>query len=180
LTIGGKGVINMPKGIYKRKPRTPEHNATIAKAHTDVSLSPEHCKAISKAKKGVPLSPEHCDAISKAKLRIPNSPEHCDAISKAKTGVPQSLEHRAALSAVRKGVPKTPEHIAAIKRGQEESGMYERQRGGYDLVIHHYIYDHSDLSLNTVQMTRSSHTSLHMLLKKLGYKVPYINVEESA
>ena len=47
--------------------------------------------------------------------------------------------------------------------------------GGNDLVNHHYIYDHDDLSCNTVKMTRSDHTSLHNLFRKLGYKTPHIN-----
>lgn len=53
----------------------------------------------------------------------------------------------------------------------------EKQRGGNDICNHHYIYDHSDLSLNTVQITRSDHTSLHNLLRKLKYIVPHINKE---
>jgi hypothetical protein len=56
----------------------------------------------------------------------------------------------------------------------------EKERGGNDLITHHYIYDHDDLFLNTIQMTRSDHMRLHRLLQKLGYKVPHINVEESA
>lgn len=75
----------------------------------------------------------------------------------------------------KKGVPRSPEHIAAIVKGQEESGANEAMRGGQDIVNHHYIYDNADLSLNTVQMTRSDHSSLHSLLRKLGYIVPHIN-----
>lgn len=52
---------------------------------------------------------------------------------------------------------------------------HERQVGGMDIVNHHYIYDHSDLSLNTVQMTRSDHARLHHLLNRLGFKIPHIN-----
>lgn len=45
-----------------------------------------------------------------------------------------------------------------------------------DIVRHHYIYDHSDLSKNTIEMTRSDHSKLHALFRKLGYIVPHINI----
>jgi transposase len=108
----------MPRGIYERKPFTPEHRA-----------------ALSKAKLGVPLPPETC----------------------------------AAISATLTDVSHTPERIAAISKG------CDKMRGGNDICDHHYIYDHNDLSLNTVQMTRSDHQKLHRLLQKLGYKVLHIN-----
>jgi len=44
-------------------------------------------------------------------------------------------------------------------------------------IQHHYIYDDSDKLKYTVGMTRSEHTSLHRLLKKLGYIIPHINTE---
>jgi hypothetical protein len=159
----------MPSGIYKRTPemktgkyeRTPEHNVANSKARTDVPLSPEHCAAIKEAKTGIPQSPEHIAAVKKG---IENS----DAVK---------AYHDAQI-----GIPLSPEHIAAIREGMLNSdavkAQIESMRGGNDLVNHHYIYDESDLSLNTVQMTRSDHMSLHMLLKKLGYIVPHINKEE--
>ena len=52
------------------------------------------------------------------------------------------------------------------------------QRGGNDLINHHYIYDHNDRSLNTIQITRKDHSRLHQLLKKLKYVIPHINVIE--
>lgn len=119
-------------------------------------------------------SPKHCASMSDARKGIPHTPEHCAAITK---GLQNSDAMKASAEA-RKDVPLTPEHIAAIKKGQEESGVYEAMRGGNDICDHHYIYDHSDLSLNTVQMTRSDHTSLHNILKKLGYIVPHINTKE--
>ena len=66
--------------------------------------------------------------------------------------------------------------VAAIKKGQEESGMYEAMRGGHDIVDHHMIYDHSDLSKNIMKMTRSMHMKLHQLFRKHGIVVPHINV----
>ena len=99
---------------------------------------------------------------------VSNSPAHNAAISKGKKGIPRK--------------PLLPKHSAAIKKANEESDAVkaniDSMRGGNDIVTHHYIYDHNDLSLNTVKMTRSDHQKLHMLLRKLGYKVPHINVKE--
>lgn len=110
--------------------------------------------------------------------------ETCSKMSDTRKGVskpPRTPEHNAAISAAKTGVPNSPEHNDAIREGSRNSDdvkdAAEAQRGGNDIVNHHYIYDKSDLSLNTVQMTRSDHTSLHMLLKKLGYIVPHINVK---
>ena len=154
------------------KKNSPEHNAANSEAHKDVPLSPEHCAAISAALTGIPRTPKHSAAISAAALGVPKSPrtpEHNAAISK---GLKNSEAVKAKADAQR-GVPLSPEHAAAALKG------CEKQRGGNDLINHHYIYDHSDLKLNTIQMTRSDHTSLHNLLRKLGYKVPHINAEES-
>ena len=114
------------------------------------SHSPAHCAAMSKARRNSDAVKSHNESMR----GILRSPETCAANSKAHTGVPLS-----------------PGHIAAISRG------CNKMRGGDDIVEHHYIYDEFDLSLNTVQMTRSDHTSLHNLLRKLGYKVPHINVK---
>lgn len=98
---------------------------------------------------------------------------------------PRSFEHCAAMSAAQLGVPHTsPAQIAADEAhrvphtSSAQIASDDAQRGGNDLVTHHYIYDHSDLSLNTVKMTRSDHMKLHHLLKRLGYIVPHINTEE--
>lgn len=160
------------KGI----PKSPEHCAAISDAHTGVPLSPEHCAAISVGLKGVPKSPAHCAAISKAKKGIPNSPEHCTAISDAHKGVPFSQEHKSAISKAKLGISIASKGVLHTSEAQIASD--EGKRGGYDIIQHHYLYNHSDLSLNTVQMTRSDHMSLHRLLQKLGYIVPHINIKE--
>lgn len=77
----------------------------------------------------------------------------------------------------KRGVPLSPEHKAAVSRGLEESGANDKMRGGHDIVWHHIIYDHDDLSKNTIGMTRSDHQKLHQLLRKLGYIIPHINVK---
>jgi len=46
-------------------------------------------------------------------------------------------------------------------------------------VFHHYIYDHSDLSKYTTKMTRSRHTWLHNLMRRVGIIVPHINIKET-
>lgn len=54
-------------------------------------------------------------------------------------------------------------------------GANESMRGGYDIVDHHMIYDHSDLTKNVMPMTRSTHTKLHRLFQKYGIIIPHIN-----
>ena len=157
--------------------RTPEHCAALSEALTGRTLSPDHCAAMSAATKGVPRkphTPERCAAISKGQ----RNSDAMKAKAEARRDVPRTPEVCAAISKAKKGVPKTPEQIAATVRGQEEAGVHDAQRGGHDIVKHHFIYDHNDLSLNTVQITRSDHSKLHRLLQKLGYKVPHINVKE--
>jgi hypothetical protein len=107
------------------------------------------------------------------------TPEHRDVMSKAKKGVPHTTPAQIFADETKRGVPLSPEHCAAIVRGIEKSDNVkahnENMYGGNDLVDHHYIYDESDLSLNTVKMKRSDHTSLHRLLQILEYMVPHIN-----
>lgn len=113
-------------------------------------------------RRGIP-NPKSCKTrvkMSEAKLGITLSPEHCAAMSKAKLGISHS-----------------PEHNAAIKKGMEESGIYEAMRGGNDIIMHHWLYDDADLSLYTMPMTRSEHTSMHRRMQLDGYKVPHINSE---
>ncbi len=134
--------------------------------------NPDTAKKMSELKTGVPKSPEHCAALSKAKLGKPRTSPAQIAADKAKSenmrGAPRTPEHCTAISAAKLDVPHTtPAQIAAD----------DARRGGNDLVNHHYLYDHADLSLNTVQMTRSDHGKLHRLLQKLAYIVPHINVK---
>lgn len=68
------------------------------------------------------------------------------------------------------------ENSDRLKNSDAAKEEQNRQRGGYDIIQHHYIYDDSDRSKYTVEMIRSDHTSLHRLFQKLGYIVPHINV----
>lgn len=51
----------------------------------------------------------------------------------------------------------------------------ENTIGGLDIIQHHIIYDHSDLSKFTISLTRSAHTTLHNEYRKVDYRVPHIN-----
>lgn len=104
----------------------------------------------------------------------------CNAInSKSKKGIPHSPEHNAAISTATLGIPKSPEHCAAISEGVKNSDAAkaesDRQRGGNDLVTHHYIYDHANPEKYTMKVTRSKHGQIHAWMRKAGIKVPHIN-----
>ena len=136
-----------------------------------IPRSPETCAAISTRKTGVPLSPKHCTSISKGKKGVPNSPEHNASISKATKGVPHTSAAHLAADEAKRSVP-------LLHTSEAQLTADDAKRGGNDIVNHHWLYDHSDLSKNTIKMTRSHHTWLHNLFRKLGYIVPHINVKE--
>ena len=62
-----------------------------------------------------------------------------------------------------------------LKHSDSQKEQHDKQRGGNDIVKHHYIYDHNDLSKYTMKMTRSKHTYIHWLMWKSDIKVPHIN-----
>jgi hypothetical protein len=62
-----------------------------------------------------------------------------------------------------------------LKGSDKQKEQHNKQRGGNDIVKHHYIYDHSDLSKYTMEVTRSKHTYIHWLMWKSDIKVPHIN-----
>jgi hypothetical protein len=157
LVIIITGGINMTSGVYKR---TPKHNAANSKAKTGVPLSPEHCAAMSIASR----NSEAVKAHNESMRGVLKSPEHCAAMRVSKS--PRTPPHCAAIRDVHTGVKLSPEHCDAMSDGMKNSDAHktasEDMRGGLDLVTHHYIYDHADLPLNTVKMTRSDHMSLHI------------------
>jgi hypothetical protein len=55
---------------------------------------------------------------------------------------------------------------------------FDKMRGGSDIVNHHLIYDHSDLSKHVMPMARSMHQKLHRLFQKHGIEIPHINEVE--
>ena len=62
-----------------------------------------------------------------------------------------------------------------MKRSPAHKTVVEKMVGGDDIVGHHMIYDHSDLTKNIMYMTRSMHTMLHRLFQKHGIDIPHIN-----
>ena len=62
----------------------------------------------------------------------------------------------------------------SIKNSVTHKIATEKQRGGNDIVKHHYIYDESDLSKYTMKITRSIHTKLHRLFRKNNIEIPHI------
>ena len=117
-------------------------------------------------RRGAKHSDESKLRISSAQIGVPNSPETCAAMSKAHLGVPRSPEICAAISAGRL-------NSDAVKAAAKAMG--ESQRGGHDIINHHYLYDDADLSKYTMPMTRSEHTTMHNRMRADGYEVPHIN-----
>jgi hypothetical protein len=103
------------------------------------------------------------------------TPETREILSKAS----RNSEAIKAKNEAQRGVPRSPEDCVAMSKTMKNSAAVkaniDKMRGGNDICDHHYIYDHNDLSLNTIKMTRSDHQKLHLLLKKLGYIIPHIN-----
>ena len=65
----------------------------------------------------------------------------------------------------------------SIKITNSESAKveHERQRGGNDILNHHYIYDHANPEKYTMKVTRKKHTQIHRWMRKAGIVVPHIN-----
>ena len=125
----------------------------------------ETISKISKTKMGHAVSNETRLKMSITHTGVLLSEKTCIAMSKAKKGRKLSDSHKSALSVVWKDHPEI------------WNNRNEMMRGGSDIVNHHYIYDHADLSLNTVKITRSDHMSLHLLLRRLDYIIPHINMK---
>lgn len=118
---------------------------------------PKERETISKTLFGRHLSLKHRDAISEG---LKNS----DTI-KARIGIHLPSRWRNKIS---DGIKESDAHKIAV----------ERQRGGNDIVNHHMIYDHSDLTKNIMPMTRSMHMRLHRLFQKHKIEIPHINIEK--
>ncbi len=156
--------------VRKKGHRFIYNHHRIGKKHTI-----EACLKMSVALTGRTLSPEHCDAISAGG----RNSEAAKAYHESMRGVPKSPEACAAMSDAHEGVPLSPEHSYAITKGLQESDAvkvaYDAMIGGNDILKHHHIYDHDDLSKYTIEMTRSQHMGIHQNMKFLGLKVPHIN-----
>lgn len=102
---------------------------------------------------------------SNAHLGIPKPPRtdtHCIALSKSLMGIPFSPEHIAAFT-------------KAIRNSDSHKKSMKKQKGGNDIVNHHYIYDHAHPKLYTIKVTRKKHGQIHIWMKKSKIKVPHIN-----
>lgn len=117
-------------------------------AMSEIITNSKAAKAANDAKRGVPLPPEWCAAISATKTGVPKSPEHCAALSDS------------------------------MKNSESAKAESERQRGGNDIVEHHFIYDHINPKNHIVKITRSQHASHHNWMRRNGLEVPHLNVTE--
>ena len=63
-----------------------------------------------------------------------------------------------------------------LKNSNTHKKSTEKFNGGNDLIKHHYIYDHSNLSKYTMLVTRSYHNTIHKWLRKSNIKIPHINM----
>ena len=105
---------------------------------------------ISNTKTGIKLSKEHKNKISKSLIG-----------NKRTLGYKHSKETKKRMSESSKGVIFTKEHREKISKA---------------LIKHHYIYDHNDLTKYTMLITRKQHGRIHANMKKMGIKVPHINL----
>ena len=160
-----------------------------------------HCKAISEARKEYYINNpnagnEHSkfmkeywdiqanrDALSKIKKQFYiDNPEALKAMSKRRIQYnddhPEFLERNSEMWREYWAIQANRDALSEIMKNSDAcKAEHERQFGGQDIVEHHYIYDHSDLSKYTTKMTRSAHARLHNNMRKTGIKVPHINVE---
>lgn len=101
-------------------------------------------------------------------------------------GKKHSLKTIAKISTTKKGIPLSDAHkiilsttTATAWRDHPEAWdeAIENMQGGDDIVNHHYIYDHDDLTKYIMRMTRKEHGKLHRNMQIIGLKVPHINKE---
>ena len=98
------------------------------------------------------------------------SKETCEKKSKSFTGRIYSIDHN-------KNMTKSIKLQWKLHPEVHDAGI-EKQRGGNDIVRHHYIYDESDLSKYTIPMTRAKYAQIHHAMKKEGIIVPHINIKD--
>jgi len=149
----------MTSGIYKRTKKT---RAILSKAHTGIPLSPEHCAAMSAATLGVPKTPEHSTAM----VKYWSDQDNRD--TQSMRGIQFRINN-----------PKAnDEHSRKLKDSEAAKLSQERQRGGNDMVKHHFIYDHDHPENHTIEITRSQHAAHHHWMKRAGLEVSHLNVTE--
>ena len=65
-----------------------------------------------------------------------------------------------------------------IKNSNAVKALYEKMRGGNDIIRHHHIYDHDNPKNHIVEITRSQHMSHHLWMRRNGLEVLHINITE--
>lgn len=91
---------------------------------------------------------------------------------------PEAREEASRISIEQWSHQKNRDDMSRIKLNSEATKQAsENMCGGNDIVEHHYIYDESDLSKYTTEMTRSKHTLIHNTMHKEGIIIPHINIK---
>ena len=94
------------------------------------------------------------------------------------------------LRLVHKNDPSLAEHLSKVQTAvwdgdnDRKTKLSDRMKKHYadmeipgnEMVGHHMIYDHNNLTKNVMPMTRSMHTRLHNLFRNNGIEIPHINV----
>lgn len=122
-----------------------------------------------------------------ARIKFYENPEHRKDQSIIKTIYYKDPKHREEASKSRIEYFKDPKngenHSKLLIEYHKNhpgviSAQHESQRGGNDILKHHFIYDHNNPDQHTVEITRSEHTSHHWWMKRNGLEVPHYNVTE--
>jgi len=145
------------KGI----PMSEEQKNKSSESHKGKKMLPQTRAALLNANTG-----RVCKEFTREKIKISNtglkrSPETCKNISEAK--IKFYKEHPEAVQKIKETVQKFYDNMDAP---------------GQQIVKHHYIYDHNDLTKYTTEMTRATHAKIHMAMRKEGIKIPHINIKD--
>jgi len=142
----------MPRGIYKRKPRTEEHKRNLSISTKGKRKTKIHALNISKGRTGIKFTEAHKIHISEGKKGIPITEIHRKKISLGKIG--------------KKRKPFTKEH----KQNLRLANMNKQDK---NTIITHHLY--GTKYNETIKTTRSIHRKIHntaywYLLEKYGKK----------
>lgn len=69
-------------------------------------------------------------------------------------------------------------HSSVMRNSDAAKAASDAQRGGNDIIQHHWLYDDADLTKYTMPMTRSDHGKMHRRMQLDGYEVKRINSVE--
>lgn len=139
--------------------------------------SEETLRKMSESHKGKKMLPQTRDALLKALTGREVSEESREKNRKSNTGLKRTSETRKNNSIAKKkfykGHPEAKQQIREIVQA-----FYDNMDDpGKQIVKHHYIYDESDLTKYTTEMTRAKHAQIHAAMRKEGIIVPHINIK---